>query len=283
MPNSRVVDLPRGRSLFFAESGSGPEIVLIHGALATHRDWIGPPFEAFAALGHAVVLDRPGHGKSLRPRFDSTPRDQARQIWEGLVAAGIRRPLLVGHSMGAMAALGFAELFPQHTAGLLLISPFAYPEARLTEHLVLAPRSAPLFGPWLSQVASWGLDPGLLEAVQGLMFFPEPVPPAWKATFPYKDVLEPSNMVAEGEDFAALMPGSPAGLFDYTRIRTPSRIVFGTSDQIIDPNLHARPLSRLLDCPAVAIAGGSHMIHHSHTGEIVDLARELLQLQSTAR
>ena len=283
MSNSRVVDLPNGRSLFLQESGAGPEIVLIHGALATHCDWMGRPFDAFAAFARVVAIDRPGHGRSIRPRFASTPRDQARQIRDGLARVGLQRPLVVGHSMGAMAALAFAELFPAEVAGLLLISPFAFPEPRPTEHWLLAPRATPLFGPWLSEAASWSIDVPLLETVQTLMFDPEPVPPAWKASFPYRDVLEPSNMVAEGEDFAALTPGSPAGLCNYSAIRAPAHVVCGTSDRIIDPGRHARPLSNLLDCAVTEIRGGSHMIHQSHTGEIVDLARELLQLQSAAR
>ena len=75
--------------------------VLLHGVTASAQTWwrIGP---ALAALGwQTSAVDLPGHGEA--PRLDG-PADL------GAVAAAVALPdrvdLLVGHSLGAVTALG---------------------------------------------------------------------------------------------------------------------------------------------------------------------------------
>jgi len=123
----QTLDLGAERSLHVAVNGAGEDIVLIHGALTTGCDWEGPPLDALAGLGRLVVVDRPGHGLSRRPRYRPSPRLQAEQIRDGLSRIGAGRPLLVAHSLGAMVALAYAEQFPDAIAGLVLVAPLAFP------------------------------------------------------------------------------------------------------------------------------------------------------------
>lgn len=50
MPETRTIALGSGRTLHAAAAGRGPDLVLVHGAITTHRDWLtGPfPFERLA-------------------------------------------------------------------------------------------------------------------------------------------------------------------------------------------------------------------------------------------
>ena len=61
-------------------AGSGQDIVLIHGSLATSQDWVSGPFSRMSKLGRAIAIDRPGHGASHRVSADRSLRFQAAQL-----------------------------------------------------------------------------------------------------------------------------------------------------------------------------------------------------------
>jgi pimeloyl-ACP methyl ester carboxylesterase len=256
--------LGEARTLAWSQGGEGPDLVLLHGALATGHDWLAGPAGALSATRRVTILDRPGHGASRRPRFAGTPRDQARQIADGLGALGIERPVVVGHSFGGLVALALAEQRPDAVAALVLVAPIAFPEPRPMEHLFLAPRSLPLAGPLFSWVAErLPLDRVFLDNVQRIMFSPAPVPGAWKETFPYDEVR--GSMVFEGEDAASILPLSPAATIDFSRVTLPVHILTGTMDRVVEAGRQGKALARLLpNARLTEVEGAGHMLHHSH-------------------
>jgi pimeloyl-ACP methyl ester carboxylesterase len=277
MPTHRTIQLGPGRSLHAAQAGEGPDVVLIHGMLATSRDWLQGPFGALAELCRVTAIDRPGYGLSRRPRFEGTPRDQARQIREGLAKLGVERPVLVGHSFGCLVSLAFAELFPEAVAQLVLVAPVAFPEPRPLEHSLLAPRSLPLFGPAFSSLAEASFDAPVLKLVQRLMFSPQPVHPEWEATYPYDQVLDAEALVFEGEDAAALLPLSPASILNVSRIETPAHILTGNADKVVTGAWHAKQLARLMpNARLTEVEGIGHMLHHVRPELVVEAVREAL-------
>jgi pimeloyl-ACP methyl ester carboxylesterase len=272
---SRTVALAPERSLHVLQSGSGRDLVFLHGALTTHHDWRGPA--AALARGRRVTLvDRPGHGLSRRPRFAGTPRDQARQIADGLDKLGIGASTVIAHSFGGLVALAMAEQRPDRVERLVLLAPIAFPEPRPLEHSFLAPRSAPFAGPALSRLANGlSLDRMMLEHVQRQMFAPAEIPSRWKESFPCDAVLDPEALVFEGEDMAATLPFAPAGLIDLTRIETPVRILVGEQDRILRNERQGKPLARLLrEAVLSEIEGAGHMLHHSHIHKLQDALAE---------
>jgi pimeloyl-ACP methyl ester carboxylesterase len=266
MWTNRTIALGPERSLHAAQAGAGPDLVFIHGALTTHHDWLAPA--AALARDHRVTLvDRPGHGLSRRPRFAGTPRDQARQIADGLDALGIGAATLVAHSFGGLVALALAEQRPERVEALVLLAPIAFPEPRLLEHSFLAPRSTPFAGPILSRLVNGlNVDRMMLELVQRQMFAPHEVPRQWKESFPYEQVLDPETLVFEGEDAAAILPMAPAGLIDLERVQGPAHIIVGHRDRVVQNERQGKQLARLLRGATVTeIEEAGHMLHHSHS------------------
>jgi pimeloyl-ACP methyl ester carboxylesterase len=257
--------------------GEGPDLVLIHGAVATSHDWLTGPFDALVREGFRVTaIDRPGHGLSRRPRLEGTPRDQARQIRAGLDALGIDSATLVSHSFGGLVSLACAELFPDFVSGLVLVAPIAFPEWRTLEHGLFAPRSVPVTGPLFSGLAEATFDRPLLEAVQKLMFSPQPIDPAWKASFPYDMILDRDAMVKEGEDTSSIIPFAPAGTIDVAELRTPARILAGTADKVVQHERQGRLLARLMPNARLnEVEGVGHMLHHVRPELVVEAVREL--------
>jgi pimeloyl-ACP methyl ester carboxylesterase len=271
-----TVDLGSGRTLHALQRGTGADVLLLHGALATHHDWLCGPAGALAERARVTLVDRPGHGLSRRPRFVGTPRDQAGQIAAGLDRLGIGRSVVVGHSFGALVALALAELLPERVEALVLVAPLAFPEPRPIEHGLLAPRSTPLVGPVLSRIGALsGFDRAALEWLQALMFSPDEVPGPWKRSFPYEQVLDADTLVHEGEDAAAVLPLSPAGTIDLSRIEAPVQVLVGSGDRIVERERQGKALARLLRNGRLAeIEGAGHMLHHSHPDFVLDAVQE---------
>jgi pimeloyl-ACP methyl ester carboxylesterase len=95
----------------FDVAGSGdPPMVFVHGWLCD-RSYFAPQLEHFGASHMVVALDLPGHGDSGGPSPDGGRYDIdgfAEDVLAVASAAGCERPVVVGHSLGAVAALACA-------------------------------------------------------------------------------------------------------------------------------------------------------------------------------
>lgn len=275
-PISHQLPLGGGRSLHVVEAGSGPPLVLIHGALVTHHDWLEGPFATLAASHRALAVDRPGHGRSERPRFLASPHAQAEQIRSGLALLDVRRPIVVAHSFGGLVALAWAAAHAEELAGMVLLAPIAFHEFRPVEQGLFSPRALPFTGPLLSMAGERTVDPAILRSLQELMFKPQKPPAHWLDSFPYDEVLAAESMVREGEDAATVLPGSPLAWIDLKRATVPTIILSGDRDLVVDPSRHAKPLAEKLPCAELAtLPGVGHMLHHAEPGRVLEAVASL--------
>ena len=267
------IELDDRHSVFLASAGSGAEIVLLHGALATHEDWLAGPFPSLTQCGRVLAVDLPGHGRSARARLEAEPRLQGAQIHAALSRLGTGPRVIVGHSFGGLVALAYAEQFPDAVSQLVLLSPIAFPEVRL-EHLQFGPRAFPLAGPAIATLAS-GLDRPAIKLMHELMFWPQSVPDEWSRRYPWEHILSPQSGIAHGEDAAAIHPAAAFDWIDFSAIPRPARILAGRSDLIVRCERHARPLSALMPgSELIEVEDVGHMIHHSRPDLLVAAVRD---------
>jgi len=110
-----------GRPVTYAEAGSGPVLLLIHGIGGTFQNW-----EAVAdplARHHTIVApDLPGHGSSGPGSGDYSIGAFAAGLRDLLIALGHERATLVGHSLGGGIAMQLAYQFPELAERLVLVS-----------------------------------------------------------------------------------------------------------------------------------------------------------------
>lgn len=122
--------LVQGRNAYCYTGGKGynpaqPTAVFIHGAQNDHSVWILQT-RYFAHHGYNVLaLDLPGHGRSAGPALTSI-EDICAWLLALLDAAGVERAMLIGHSMGSLAALETAGAAPGRVSRLALVGA-AYP------------------------------------------------------------------------------------------------------------------------------------------------------------
>ena len=101
--------------------GQGPPLVLVHGVGCSHRDWM--PVAKRLARRHCVLAwDARGHG-SCRPVHGSiTLARLAEDLAEMLDHFGLERPVLVGHSMGALTLMQYLHSYgTQRVAAVVLV------------------------------------------------------------------------------------------------------------------------------------------------------------------
>ncbi|MEM7225010.1 MAG: alpha/beta hydrolase [Pseudomonadota bacterium] len=148
------------RKTVFAATGGRPfdpalpAVVFLHGAGLDHTVW-ALQTRYFAYRNRSVLaLDLPGHGKSKGPALKSVPAI-ADWVIAVLDALGVERAALVGHSMGALAALDAAgrhgarvsHLALLGVAGAMPVHPDLLASAKADDHLAF------------DLVTSWGHGP----------------------------------------------------------------------------------------------------------------------------
>jgi pimeloyl-ACP methyl ester carboxylesterase len=115
--------------------------VLVHGAWHGAWCWEGVASDLRAA-GHAVeAIDLPGHGEDATPHEQVTLDAYAQRIAETLDAAE-EPAILVGHSMGGIAATQAAELRPERIARLVYVTAFLPRNGESLQYLAGLPENA---------------------------------------------------------------------------------------------------------------------------------------------
>jgi pimeloyl-ACP methyl ester carboxylesterase len=127
---TELVGLPDGRRIGVRRWGtSGPAYVLLHGLLDSSAGW---HVVADRVPHRCVAFDLPGFGASdlpTRPRISAYADDLAAAVR----VLGLRRFVLVGHSLGGAVATGLAERLPDHVSALVLLAPAGFGRLPLAE------------------------------------------------------------------------------------------------------------------------------------------------------
>ncbi|HKY83459.1 MAG TPA: alpha/beta hydrolase [Anaerolineales bacterium] len=100
-----------------------PTVVLLHGWASSRRMWESAQ-QRLSAHFRTIALDLPGHGESSKPDWTwySIPRytDLVDDLMEALE---LRRPAIVGHSMGGTIGLELASRQPNALECLIAVNP----------------------------------------------------------------------------------------------------------------------------------------------------------------
>ncbi|HEY2673562.1 MAG TPA: alpha/beta hydrolase, partial [Rugosimonospora sp.] len=133
----RFVDTVDGVRLAYEVAGTGePPMLFIHG-WCCDRSYFAPQLRHFAAHHAVAALDLRGHGDSGRPEPEPGNYDVEALAGDVLAvarAAGLDRPVVVGHSLGGLAALVCAGR-PGAVRAAVLVEPAPMLPGRARDHL----------------------------------------------------------------------------------------------------------------------------------------------------
>ncbi len=112
----------------FSDTGKGRVIVLLHGFLGSHKIW-QEYIKKLSKSFRVIAVDLPGHGETPAIGYYHSMEMLAQSVKAVLDSIGVRRYVLIGHSMGGYTSLAFAELFPENVCGLCLCHSTAHPDS----------------------------------------------------------------------------------------------------------------------------------------------------------
>jgi N-formylmaleamate deformylase len=107
---------------YYRTGGDKPPLVLAHGITDDGMCWT-PSAEVLAKDFDVVMVDARGHGKSDAPEDGYTLQNLGMELAGVIQALELDKPILLGHSMGAITALVAAGLYPTLPRAILLEDP----------------------------------------------------------------------------------------------------------------------------------------------------------------
>ncbi|HET6184348.1 MAG TPA: alpha/beta hydrolase [Acetobacteraceae bacterium] len=279
-PAGRFIRVGRAR-VHFVQRGEGRPVLLLHGNGATWRDFeVSGLMDALAATYRVTAFDRPGFGHSSRPFWRRwTAAAQAELLMQAARRLGIERPLVLGHSWGALVALHAAIAWPGEVAGAVLVSGYYMPTRRADVALLSIP-GLPVIG----RLISYTVLPRLArqyapEAVRRI-FAPDPVPERFRQAFRGEVALRPSQLHASSQDNWVLNASAAAAQRGLGRIAAPVAIIAGSADAIVPTERQSVPLHRRLPGSRLRLLQGhGHMVHYFAVEEI---AQEVAAVEELA-
>lgn len=100
------------RVVHYEVLGRGRPVIFLHGWVGSWRYWV-PAMQSAAMSFRAYALDLWGFGDTARDIGGYTLAQQANLLDSFMKEMGIGKVALVGHGLGALAAILFARQFPQ--------------------------------------------------------------------------------------------------------------------------------------------------------------------------
>lgn len=275
-----------GGELHVLERGEGRPLVFLHGVTLSTMAW----HYQLAELGdryRVLAVDHRGHGLSKHGRDPYTIERLAKDFGDLLEAFDLHDVVVIGHSMGGMAALQYAvenpEALAERVAGLVLVSTAAGPLRRLVAFKAVTRLVSPS--------ARYGLK--LADRVPGGMFASNDL--SWlifrlgHGRDPSPDHIELNRLMTAATPVSVLaeLVGGILG-FDVrhrlSEIDVPALVVVGSRD-ILTPLATAETVAEgLPNAEFVVFDGVGHMPMLQRRDEVTRLIERFVEnLPSTPR
>lgn len=268
-PTGKIVEVD-GLRVHAHVQGTGPDLVLIHGASGSTRDFTFALADRLARDYRVIAFDRPGLGWSDSLGADGvSPMMQAALLQKAADQLGVRKPIVLGHSYGGAVAMAWGLTDTPDTAALVVVSgaTMPWPGGLGAYYAITGSRiGGATVIPAITAFAGDRLTKGVVEGI----FAPDAPPPGYEDYVGIGLTMRRATLRDNARQVTNLRPHVVRMSGAYARLSLPVEILHGTADTVVPADIHALPLSGLL--PAgnlVLIEGAGHMPHHTHPDEVV--------------
>jgi pimeloyl-ACP methyl ester carboxylesterase len=232
-----------GAKLHYVDTGeisdkAKPAVIFIHGAGGNLQDPMPIYRKPLESKFRVIFLDRPGQGYSESFEGSNDVAIQTSSIAKLMDELKIEKAIVVGHSFGGALTSGFGVLYPEKTAGLILLAPVTHPwHTGVDWHYDLGntPILGWLFSHTLAPVAGHYIYPNAIKR----LFLPNEMPSDYKETSATKLALVPSNFHSNAKDVARVHAHVEKFQNRYKEITAPTHIYHGDEDDIVSLEIHS--------------------------------------------
>lgn len=262
-PTGQLLDVG-GTTVHAHVEGTGPTVILIHGASGNTRDMTFAFADRLAQRYRVTVFDRPGHGYTPRLALSGvTVADQADLLLGAAEQLGVTRPIVVGQSFGGAVAMAWAVHHPEETAAVISIAGATHPWEGELDKLY-----ATVASPWIGRPLAWLISAWVPMAyvesqVEGV-FTPQPEPEGYAQYIGLGLIMRPENILANAHQRTDLREELRGMRHEYPKLMMPIEILHGTADDIVGLEVHAEKLAaEAPDAHLTVLPGIGHMPHHA--------------------
>ncbi len=256
--------------------GTGPDLVMIHGASGNSRDFTFSMMGALSDRYRCIAIDRPGMGYTGRtdPAYDDafstraeSPAEQAALLKATAARLGAPDPLVLGQSFGGAIALAWA--LQGGPRALVLVAAVAMEWPGGLGPLYPSLGSAP-GGAALVPALTAGIPETHVDHVIERTFRPQSAPPGYAAHIGGQLTLRRRSLRANFRQLNKLKPQVAEMQRRYPALDLPIEWVHGTADETVPASIHAHPFTALVpQTNLVMLDGIGHAPHHSAEPEVI--------------
>ncbi|WP_147105610.1 alpha/beta fold hydrolase [Tateyamaria sp. syn59] len=275
-PTGQIIDVD-GIGVHVEQMGSGPDLVLIHGASGNTRDYTFAFADLVKDRYRVTILDRPGLGwtDQLAPQHRSAwttahanPTQQARLLKAATDRLGVERPIVLGHSFGGIVALAWALEFDD-LSGVVSVAGVANPwpgELDWTYQVNGSAWGGGLMVPLLSAF----VPQSYIDSAVSSIFAPQTAPEGYTDHVGPALILRRASMRANARQVNWLRPHVVEMSKNYGSITVPVEVVHGDADTIVPLDVHSAKLPGQIEGANVTVlAGVGHMPQHTHPEAVI--------------
>ncbi|WP_247871994.1 alpha/beta fold hydrolase [Azospirillum sp. TSO35-2] len=232
----------------YRDIGQGTPLVLIHGVGLCKEVW-EPQIAAFASTRRVIVYDMLGHGESGLESSDGGLDAFVAQLARLLDHLGIDGADIVGHSMGALVALGFAIAHPRRVRRLVALN--AVYDRPDEQRAAVLDRAA--------EIDRIGPRSAAGRAI-GRWFGDEPAPDLVAKAETVRGWLENANPIGYARAYRVFASGDRAHVGRLGGLTMPVLYLTGDLDLNSSPAMSRRMAAETPDGRALSLPGERHMM-----------------------
>lgn len=250
--------------------GSGPDLVLLHGASGSSRDFTFDLAGRLAERYRVVSFDRPGLGWTDDiGAGNADPLAQADILRAAATQLGLQDPIVLGHSYGGAVAMAWALRAPDEPAAIVLLAGATYPW----------PGD---LGPWYPFITSGFGEAAIVPLISAYapesrvdsaiadIFAPNPVPQGYDAYIGAGLSLRRDSFTANAEQVDRLKPYLQKMAPNYPQLTMPIEIVHGAADTTVGLDYHSnRMVADMSNAHLTVLPDVGHMPHHAAPEAVV--------------
>jgi pimeloyl-ACP methyl ester carboxylesterase len=243
---------------------AGPPIVMLHGASSNLEAMRRPLGDRLAEHHRVILIDRPGHGWSMRARDeDSTPAMQGKMIKQALEKLGLGQAIFVVHSWSGALGARIALDYPDRVAGLVMLAPVTHPWRGGVGWYNKAV-TTPVIGPLLAYTVTLPLGYFLTEPGARGIFLPQLMPDGYVKDTATALLLRPREFLANAYDLVALKAAVTEQAPRYGAITAPTVVISGDVDKTVSTNIHSRPFTATVpNAKLIVLPNVGHMVQNA--------------------
>lgn len=260
-----------GAQLVYFRSSTGKPLILINGFGMTMQDWDPVLLEKLSTNHQLILYDDRGVGNSSGDISQLTERQQVDDLVGLMNALNIQKADILGWSMGSFIAQILAEQYPGRVRHLILVS-----TAPDTSHMVNE-QSKNTSDPDLNGSWETSYVPLMFADRNNEQTYLQRLHTAIQSGQAPADSPEQAGVRAKQEQAMSDQNQEQRRYDDLPNIQSPTLIVAGQNDAILDPQNAALVANRIPHSQLLVLPNAGHAVLFENVDEFVSVVERFLK------